>query len=146
MAKHFSLREFQQGLSARLHKRWRMFVCGRHQAGRALQHRGFLRLQGRRTDHAGPDPRVLLVGQKLVANYGILVNCIIGMRRNEQLQRVEGVAPAVGGSRIHRRRGPALEGIAITQTGVTFGFPANRGLKALNTEIRSGPMGRVRAK
>ena len=28
MAKHFSLREFQQGLSARLHKRWRMFVCG----------------------------------------------------------------------------------------------------------------------
>lgn len=188
MAKHFNLREFQQGLSARLQALadapsaaasklgvqaggdlWlvdltevgeveplpeltkvpltRLWFCGVADINGVLYSIvDFSTFKGGEPTTLGPDTRVLLVGQKLAANYGILVNRMIGVRRNEQLQRVDGVAPAVGGSRIHRRRGPALEVITITQTGVTFGFPANRGLKALNTELRPGSVGRSRPK
>ena len=136
MAKHFSLREFQQGLSARLQALADAPSAAASklgvQAGRDLwlvdlieagevvplpeltkvpltrpwfsgvaNIRGvlysivdFSAFMGGEPTTLGPDSRVLLVGQKLAANCGILVNRMMGLRRIEQLQRVESAAPA----------------------------------------------------
>ena len=136
MAKHLSLREFQQGLSARLQaladapsaaasklgvqSGRDLWLVGLIEAGEAVplpeltkvpltrswfcgvaNLRGvlysivdFSAFMGGEPTTLGPDSRLLLVGQKLAAYCGILVNRMMGLRRIEQLQRIEGAAPA----------------------------------------------------
>lgn len=136
MAKRFSLREFQQGLSARLQAVVDAppvatsklgVLAGRDlwlvdliEAGEVVplpeltkvpltrpwfsgvaNIRGvlysivdFSAFTGGEPSQLGLDTRVLLVGQKLAANCGLLVNRMMGLRRPEQLQRIEDTAPA----------------------------------------------------
>lgn len=135
MAKHFSLREFQQGLSARLQalanapsadvsklgvqaggNLWLVDLIECREVvtlpelikvpltrpwfSGVANIRGvlysivdFSAFTGGEPTALGPDTRVLLVGQKLAANCGILMDRMMGLRRFEQLQRVVGATP-----------------------------------------------------
>ncbi|MGH8751456.1 MAG: chemotaxis protein CheW [Burkholderiales bacterium] len=136
MAKRFSLREFQQGLSARLQAAADapagaasklgvqsgrdLWLVDLFEAGEVVtlpeltpvpltrpwfsgvaNIRGvlysivdFSAFTGGEPIQHGLDTRVLLVGQKLATNCGLLVNRMMGLRRPEQLKRADGVTSA----------------------------------------------------